>query len=122
MNRTWTSMVIALLLALMSAESATALTVVEPAARPEAPLAPAVKRSRAGICHPRSTPGYEQTQRFDVFDTDDPGFVRRSRSGICYEANDGIYLQLIYFRAYRSMQDCLDSGGRKHEDSAPARN
>jgi hypothetical protein len=56
-----------------------------------------------------------------VFDTDDSRFVRRSRGGICYESNDGTYLQLLYFRAYRSMQDCLDSGGRKPDESAATR-
>ncbi len=128
----------------------------ESAAIAETPDAPAVKKSRAGICHLRGTAGYEQTQRYDafasieqcvasggrptkaanapvavpgdskrdlaVFDTDDPGFVRRSRSGICYDASDGTYLQLLYFRAYRSMQDCLESGGRKPDDSAAVRN
>jgi hypothetical protein len=117
---------------------------------------PAVKKSRAGICHLRGTAGYERTQRYEaftrielcvesggrplkgtnapaaalqdskpdlaVFDTDDPRFVRRSRGGICYDASDGTYLQLLYFRAYRSMQDCLESGGRKPDDSAAARN
>ena len=54
-----------------------------------------------------------------VFDSEDPRFVRRSRAGICYDSTDGSYLLLLYFRAYRSMEDCLASGGRK-SDQTPA--
>jgi hypothetical protein len=114
------------------------------AAAGEAP--PAVKMSRARVCHPLGTPGYAQTQRYEafesvqaclaaggrlargvvapedapappadlaVFDTEDASFVRRSRAGICYTAADGGYLQLLYFKAYRSLEDCLASGGRR---------
>lgn len=116
----------------------------EDAAATEVP--PAVKMSRARVCHPLGTPGYAQTQRYEVFesvqaclaaggrlprgvaapedapappadlavfDTEDPSFVRRSRAGICYTAADGGYLQLLYFKAYRTLEDCLASGGRR---------
>ena len=133
-----------------AAESAT-----ESTAEAETRAEPAVKKSRAGICHVRGTPGYVQTRRHEafqslerclasggrlikganvpgvppeesspdlaVFDSEDPRFVRRSRGGICYGSNDGTYLQLLYFRAYRSMQDCLDSGGRTPGESATTR-
>jgi hypothetical protein len=112
-----------------------------PAAAP-----PAVKMSRARVCHPRGTPGYSQTKRYEayesvqaclaaggrlpqgvaapedapappadlaVFDSEDPSFVRQSRAGICYTAADGGYLQLLYFKAYRTLDDCLASGGRR---------
>jgi hypothetical protein len=48
-----------------------------------------------------------------VFDSEDPSFVRQSRAGICYTAADGGYLQLLYFKAYRTLDDCLASGGRR---------
>lgn len=48
-----------------------------------------------------------------MFDSEDPSFVRRSRGGICYSAADGGYLQLLYFKAYRTLEDCLASGGRR---------
>ena len=133
-----------------AAESAT-----ESTAEAETRAEPAVKKSRAGICHVRGTPGYVQTRRHEafqslerclasggrlikganvpgvppeesspdlaVFDSEDPRFVRRSRAGICYDSTDGSYLLLLYFRAYRSMQDCLDSGGRTPGESATTR-
>lgn len=113
---------------------------------PAAAAPPAVKMSRARICHRRGTPGYAQTQRYEVFESvqaclaaggrlpqgvaapedapapptdlavfnsEDPSFVRRSRAGICYTATDGGYLQLLYFKAYRTLDDCLASGGRR---------
>jgi hypothetical protein len=53
-----------------------------------------------------------------VFDSEDPSGVRRSRAGICYTGADGGYLQLLYFKVYRTLEDCLASGGRRAGEAA----
>jgi hypothetical protein len=47
-----------------------------------------------------------------LFDTDDESIVKKSLNGICHDANSGSFDDTIHFRAYRSMRDCLDSGGK----------
>lgn len=55
--------------------------VSEDTAATQAP--PAVKMSRARVCHPLGTPGYAQTQRYEVFESVQAclaaGATRRSR-------------------------------------------
>jgi hypothetical protein len=40
--------------------------------------------------------------------------VKKSRENICHDRTSPNYGQLQYFVAYRSMNDCLFSGGREH--------
>lgn len=47
-----------------------------------------------------------------LWDTDDPTIVKKSRNNICHDKNDPSFAQTEHFRAYRTMQDCLDSGGK----------
>lgn len=48
-----------------------------------------------------------------LFDTDQPGFIKKSRNNICHESSSASYAETVHFAAYGSLQDCLQSGGRK---------
>jgi hypothetical protein len=47
-----------------------------------------------------------------LFDTDDPTIVKRSSAGVCHDRKSPSFEATIHFRAYRTMKDCIDSGGR----------
>ena len=36
---------------------------------------------------------------------------------VCYEAKHGNYLRLLYYKAYLTMDDCVQSGGRRAGDT-----
>jgi len=40
------------------------------------------------------------------------GVVKKSNSGICHAPTSRYYAQTIHYTEYRTLQDCLDSGGR----------
>ncbi len=69
-------------------------------------------RLPAGMSMPQDAAATVPTDKA-VFDSEDPRFIRRSRGGVCYEASDGNYLRLLYYKAYLTMDDCLQSGGRR---------
>lgn len=46
------------------------------------------------------------------FDTSDLTVIKRSRNNICHVPGSPSYSQTLEFRAYRTLRDCLDSGGR----------
>jgi len=39
--------------------------------------------------------------------------AKKSRDNICHDSSSANYRQLKYFISYKSMKDCLASGGRK---------
>ncbi|MEQ1579840.1 MAG: hypothetical protein ABL964_04555 [Steroidobacteraceae bacterium] len=47
-----------------------------------------------------------------LFDTDDPTIVKRSSAGVCHDRKSPSFEATLHFRGYRSMKDCIDSGGR----------
>jgi hypothetical protein len=47
-----------------------------------------------------------------LFDTDDPAIVKRSSAGVCHDRKSPSFDATIHFRGYRTMKDCIDSGGR----------
>ncbi len=47
-----------------------------------------------------------------LWDTDDQTIVKRSRNNICHDKNDPSFEQTLHFRAYKTMKDCLESGGK----------
>jgi hypothetical protein len=47
-----------------------------------------------------------------LFDTDDPTIIKRSTAGVCHDRKSPSFEATIHFRGYRTMKDCLDSGGR----------
>lgn len=47
-----------------------------------------------------------------LWDTDDQTIVKRSRNNICHDKSDPSFEQTVHFRAYRTMKDCLESGGK----------
>ncbi len=57
--------------------------------------------------------GGAQSSDKAIFDTDDQNIVKRSRNNICHDRTDASFTNTLHFRAYRSMQDCLDSGGQR---------
>ena len=38
--------------------------------------------------------------------------VKKSRNGICHDRDSQWYAQTIHFEPFKTMKDCLDSGGR----------
>jgi len=40
------------------------------------------------------------------------GVVKKSNSGICHGPSSRWYAQTIHYTEYRTLQECLDSGGR----------
>jgi hypothetical protein len=48
-----------------------------------------------------------------LFDSDDPTLVKRTRDGQCLGVQSSAFGRQEHFRAYRSLQDCLDSGGHR---------
>ena len=79
---------------------------------------------KAGGRVPRNVPAPAKDRSADVdkalFDTDNVSIVKKSRTGICHDASSGSFSVIIHFRAYRTMQDCLDSGGRPRGASTDA--
>lgn len=47
-----------------------------------------------------------------LFDTDDPTIMKRSSAGVCHDRKSPSFDATVHFRGYRTMKDCLDSGGR----------
>lgn len=47
-----------------------------------------------------------------AYDTDDTTIVKKSRSGVCHDKHSPSFTQIKKYTAYKTMQDCLDSGGR----------
>jgi len=44
--------------------------------------------------------------------------VKKSRTNICHDINSGFYDRIKTFSPHHSMQDCIDSGGRKYKESS----
>jgi hypothetical protein len=38
--------------------------------------------------------------------------VKKSSSGICHDKNSKFYVQTKKFKSFKTMKECLDSGGR----------
>jgi len=53
-----------------------------------------------------------------LWDTDDQTIVKRSRNNICHDKNDPSFELTLHFRAYKTMKDCLDSGGKAAKNAA----
>lgn len=47
-----------------------------------------------------------------LFDTDAINIVKKARDGFCHDAASASFTEIVHFAAYRTMQDCLQSGGR----------
>lgn len=47
-----------------------------------------------------------------LFDTDAVNIVKKARDGFCHDAASASFAETVHFAAYRTMQDCLQSGGR----------
>jgi len=102
---------------------------------------PPVKKSNSGICHVKGSRFYNQTKNFTPFNSigdcvksggrevgnnkttrigtdlqyqspDDPN-VKKSKSGICDEKGSRFYNQTRNFTPFKSIDDCVKSGGRR---------
>jgi hypothetical protein len=73
-----------------------------------APVAKPVPAAKATLPETPSAPLVDKA----IMDTDDPNIVKLSRSGICHDQSSGAYEATLHYRAYRSLRDCLDSGGK----------
>lgn len=47
-----------------------------------------------------------------LYDTEDPTIIKKSRNNICHDRTSGAFALTTAFKAYRTMKDCLESGGR----------
>ena len=47
------------------------------------------------------------------FDTADRNFVKMSDARLCHDARSPNFDNTKNFKAYRTMQDCVDSGGKR---------
>ncbi|MGD2141586.1 MAG: hypothetical protein PVH25_14405 [Burkholderiales bacterium] len=52
------------------------------------------------------------TSALTAWSQDDPATVKMSKSGICHDASSRHYERLKNFKAYPSLQACLEDGGR----------
>jgi len=41
-----------------------------------------------------------------------PGVVKKSKTNICHAPGTKYYKQTKYYKAFKTLQECLDSGGR----------
>ena len=91
---------------------------------------PVVKKSDSGICHDSSSASYGNTKKFTPFNSIDdclksggrlpagkeaPGpaeVVKKSDSGICHDKNSPHYEKTKNFTPFKSMDECLKSGGK----------
>jgi hypothetical protein len=54
-----------------------------------------------------------QSEDKALWDTEDQNIVKRSLNNICHDKYDASFKKTLHFRAYATMQDCLDSGGEE---------
>jgi len=80
------------------ASAANAPTVAAAATKPAEPARPAAVVKR---------------QDRALYDSDDAALVKRGADDVCRDGRDSQFGQLLHFRVYRTLQDCLDSGGRR---------
>ena len=95
---------------------------------------PAVKKASSGICHDSSSPNFGQIKDFQPYKTLDAcvksggtlpavkpsaaapatpaGQVKKSSSGICHEPGSEYYDRTKDFEPFKTMADCVKSGGR----------
>ncbi|MBU6225733.1 MAG: hypothetical protein KGP13_12985 [Burkholderiales bacterium] len=91
---------------------------------------PNVKKSDSGICHDKKSASYTQTKKFVPFESmeectksggrapvnakekeaADP--IKKSETGICHDKTSASYSNTNKFTPYRSMDECLKSGGK----------
>lgn len=57
--------------------------------------------------------GDAQSKDKAIFNTDNPNIIKRSRDNVCHDRTSEHFARTVHFRAYRTMQDCIDSGGRR---------
>lgn len=72
-----------------------------------------------GPAYPSEQPGrlpapVEKPAKVDkaLYDTDDQTIIKKSRSDICHDRTSGSFNLTTNFKAYRTMKECLESGGR----------
>jgi hypothetical protein len=65
----------------------------------------------ASGCHTNHKTGEYHCHRSPAA-TPASGIVKKSNSGICHAPSSRWYAQTIHYTEYRTLQDCLDSGGR----------
>jgi hypothetical protein len=92
---------------------------------------PAVKKSDAGICHEKGSPSYGNTKKFTAFASVDEcvksggklpagqagaapaaPVVKKSDSGICHDAKSPSYERTKKFTEFKTIDECLKSGGK----------
>lgn len=47
-----------------------------------------------------------------LYDSEDQTIIKKSRNNICHDRTSGAFVLTTAFKAYRTMKDCLESGGR----------
>ncbi len=62
-------------------------------------------------CHTNKKTGEYHCHRSLAKEADE-GIVKKSKSGICHDPSSQYYAQTKYFTPFRTLQECLESGGR----------
>lgn len=65
-------------------------------------------------CHYERKRGNYHCHREEPANTNRNAAVKKSRENICHDRHSPNYEMLRYFVAYRTMDECLMSGGRQH--------
>ena len=93
---------------------------------------PAVKKSDNGICHDKSSPSFANTKKFTAFNSMDEcvksggkapagqavaaaaaaPIVKKSDSGICHDSKSPSYERTKKFTEFKTVDECLKSGGK----------
>jgi hypothetical protein len=124
-----------LLAALIAAAASTPAAAQTAPVRDEVgPEQPAVKKSHTGICHAKGSPYYNQTKKFEEFESlqaclDSGGrlpgagtkpLVKKAlSSGICHDPSSPSYRQIEKYEAYKTMEECLASGEKRRAGASP---
>ena len=48
-----------------------------------------------------------------LYDSDDQTIVKKSRTGVCHDNRSPNFDGMMHYTAYRSMSDCVTSGGKE---------
>jgi hypothetical protein len=66
----------------------------------------------SAACGASDVPKPPKLDQWAVYDSDDQTIVKKSREGVCHDYKSGSFARTTHYIAYRTMEDCMASGGR----------
>ena len=67
----------------------------------------------SAACMAGDAPVAPKLDQWALYDSDDGTIIKKSRSGICHDWHSGNFKKTEHYTAYRTMEDCVKSGGRR---------